>query len=468
MATFILPPPSPDTFAERRWRRGPLTRDVLIDNALWFTRLRWLVVIALALLEGWIAAFAAGSARGFEVWQGVPAILAGALILGNLSFRVHLRSLRRARLSDAALLANLWVQIVLDLAVLTCVVHLVGSVETFIPFAYLFHIVLACIFFSRRDSFFVVVIAAILYIGCVGMETAGVLVPEGFLTVMLDRDAERTLPEVMTQVGLALTTWIGVWYLASRLVENVRARDREIHLAYEQLIKAGREKARHILRTTHELKAPFAAIHLNAQLLLRGSCGELSPPTRAVVEKIQARSNKLSNQILEMLQLANLRAEDGPELPRSEIALAPLLERVIRAAEAAARARRVVIEADLEPVILRGFEDQLEMMLANVVANAHLYSHEGGTVQVTLRPGPEGGAVVTVTDRGIGIKAEKLSRIFEEYYHTAEAVRHNRMSTGLGLAIVRHVAFTHRIEIEVESEPEKGTTVTLRIPAGGA
>ena len=104
------------------------------------------------------------------------------------------------------------------------------------------------------------------------------------------------------------------------------------------------------------------------------------------------------------------------------------------------------------------------MMFANVIANAHLYSHEGGTVQVTLGPGLAGGAVVTATDHGIGIKPDKLSRIFEEYYHTSEAVRHNPMSTGLGLAIVRQVASTHQVAIEVESEPGTGTTVTLRIP----
>lgn len=464
MATFTLAPPAPDTFAKRRWRRGPLTREVLVKNALWFTRLRWLVVGALLLAEGLIGAFRVGSATGLDAWQGMPILLAGGLILGNLGFQAHIRSLKRAPRPDAAVYANLRIQIVLDLIVLTCVVHLVGSVETFVPFAYLFHIVLACIFFSRRDSFLVVLMAAVLYIGCVALESTGTLEPAGVHSLIFGHDVERTWLDVTIQVGLALTTWVVVWYLASRLVANVRARDQEIHLAYEQLIEAGRAKARHMLRTTHELKGPFAAIHTNAQLLLRGTCGHLSPETRAVVAKIQARSNKLSNQILEMLQLASLRSEDGPGLRASEVPLAALLERVIRSAEPDARARRVVIEAALEPVTVRGSEDQLEMMFTNVIANAHLYSHEGGVVRVTLRPGRAGGAEVTVTDHGIGIKADKLSHVFEEYYHTDEAVRHNRMSTGLGLAIVRHVAFSHQIAIEVQSEPGTGTTVTLRIP----
>jgi signal transduction histidine kinase len=71
-----------------------------------------------------------------------------------------------------------------------------------------------------------------------------------------------------------------------------------------------------------------------------------------------------------------------------------------------------------------------------------------------------------VEDEGIGIPAEKLPRIFDDYYRTEEAVRHNKDSTGLGLAIVRHVATSHRIRVRVESAPGRGTAVTLRFPTG--
>ena len=69
------------------------------------------------------------------------------------------------------------------------------------------------------------------------------------------------------------------------------------------------ERSRHMLQTTHQLKAPFAAVHANTQLLLGGYCGELPEPSAAIVEKITARCAVLSQQILEMLQFANLRSE---------------------------------------------------------------------------------------------------------------------------------------------------------------
>jgi signal transduction histidine kinase len=74
--------------------------------------------------------------------------------------------------------------------------------------------------------------------------------------------------------------------------------------------------------------------------------------------------------------------------------------------------------------------------------------------------------VVAVADRGIGIPADKLPHIFEDYYRTDEAVRHNKQSSGLGLAIVRHVAQEHGIRIRVESRPGVGTTFYLRLAPG--
>ncbi len=91
------------------------------------------------------------------------------------------------------------------------------------------------------------------------------------------------------------------------------------------------------------------------------------------------------------------------------------------------------------------------MLLDNILANAVNYSKEGGRVEVLVRGASDGTATIGVTDHGIGIPADKLPRIFEEYYRTKEAVKHNPSSTGLGLAIVRDVARAEHIDIGVAS-----------------
>jgi signal transduction histidine kinase len=104
------------------------------------------------------------------------------------------------------------------------------------------------------------------------------------------------------------------------------------------------------------------------------------------------------------------------------------------------------------------------MLFINLLANAVIYSHRGGEVHITCRPGPNSEPVVIISDRGIGIPAEKLPRIFEEHYRTKEAMQHNKESSGLGLAIVKQVAQMYKIHIRVESRPGSGTTFELRFP----
>jgi signal transduction histidine kinase len=91
---------------------------------------------------------------------------------------------------------------------------------------------------------------------------------------------------------------------------RLRQRERELAAANRRLEASSMPSGpRHMLQTTHQLKAPFAAIHANTQLLLKGICGPAAEPARAVIEKIASRAQMLSQQIQQMLQLANLRSQ---------------------------------------------------------------------------------------------------------------------------------------------------------------
>ena len=95
-----------------------------------------------------------------------------------------------------------------------------------------------------------------------------------------------------------------------------------------RLVAATEERARHMLHTTHQLKAPFAAIHANTQLLLGGYCGPIPDRAVAVIEQIAARCEMLSRAIKAMLQLANLRSHALNPPPPVPIDL-PALIRVV-------------------------------------------------------------------------------------------------------------------------------------------
>lgn len=465
--TYELPllPSQQDRVTSRRGKRKDLSlpEPILFENVLWFCRLRWLVMASLTVLGvvTMIPPLASALAlRPRAIW---PFVAAGLLLVSNTVLLILARRITRPA-SGRAALTSLWCQIVCDLLVLTYVVYYVGSRHTFAPFAYLFHIVLACIFISKRQSFIVTMLACVLYVGCVRLETAAIL-PARELLADAQVGFESGSPEVTLNLALALGIFSIVWYLTSRLSAMVRDRDEELAQTNRRLVAAQEERQRHMLRTTHELKAPFAAIHANSQLLLKGYCGPLGDEPRDIVLRIADRSKRLAGQIQDMLQLANLQSVGQEEARPQPIDLADVLGWCITNTEPTARSRRIEIAADLASAPTVGVADHLKMLFGNLITNAVNYSDEAGRVEVRCENDPDGRHRVTIADDGIGIPPQKLPKIFDEYYRTSLAVKHNRESSGLGLAIVRTVAQANNITVRVESRPAVGTTFHLRLPA---
>jgi signal transduction histidine kinase len=441
-------------------------RRLLLQNVAWFCRLRWLVIAVLAGLA--LAAWTGGDPlvrRGIRLVPGWPLGVAGILAVLNLGYLAMARAASRSQRHAARMLQGLWLQILLDLAMLTVVVHYLGSLETFAPFMYLFHIVLACIFFPPARSLLVLLSAMGMYAGCILLESAGVVPARCVLAgpLLAGRDG---LPPAVLGWHLGSLVFISgtVWYVASRLAGALQARDEELAATNRRLVAATEERAQYMIRTTHQLKAPFAAIHANTQLLLGGYCGAISEPAATVIEQIAARCEMLSREIKAMLQLANLRSHvQAPPAP-VPIDLPALIRSCLSNLKPQAAKRGIAFDEDLAPAAVLGVHDHAVMILDNVLANAISYSRDAQQVSVSCKPKAGGGAVVAVRDRGIGIPAGKLPRIFDDYFRTTEAVKHNKASTGLGLAIVRQAALAGRICVHVESTPAEGTVVLLDFP----
>lgn len=441
--------------------RGSLPETILLENILWFCRLRWFIAATFAVF-GTICLFPEIlqylQLQADASWSLVTAVI---LVFANIAFLTHARFLANSLTSIKAK-ANLWAQILFDLAVITVVVHNMGSLETYAPFTYLFHVVLACIFFSRAESFAVTAIASALYVLLVVSEEANLVSPASIYSDPVFRAHIDNTPLSFMIVIAAITIWFVVWHLASYLSAMVRQRDHELVEANSRLVEAQEAKMRHMLRTTHELKTPFSAIHANAQLLLKGHCGHLSDDAINVVRRISERCRRLAGEIQEMLQLANLDTTRKEELRRDRLELTEILDWSMRQVQQIAEERAIVIGSEMESAATVGVEDHLKMLFVNIISNAVLYSHKGGRVEVRCSSVGGDGALVTVEDSGIGIPKDKLPHIFNEYYRTNEAARHNKGSTGLGLSIVEHIARLHGIRVTVQSQSGVGTKFTMR------
>jgi signal transduction histidine kinase len=107
--------------------------------------------------------------------------------------------------------------------------------------------------------------------------------------------------------------------------------------------------------------------------------------------------------------------------------------------------------------------DAVRQAVLNIVDNAIKYSAGRRRVAVGLAATPDG-AEIGVSDNGIGIAPEDRGRIFEAFYRSPEAARHDAKGVGLGLMIVRHIMDAHGGRVVVEGRPGSGTTVTLKFP----
>jgi len=151
---------------------------------------------------------------------------------------------------------------------------------------------------------------------------------------------------------------------------------------------------------------------------------------------------------------------------RERVRVAELIEHAVEVCRPAAQARNVRIATSCDPSVSAFLDPTLiEQALVNLVDNAIKYSHPDGDVTVSCSV--HGGRVVlAVRDRGIGIEARHLPRLFERFYRVDKARSRKLGGTGLGLAIVKHIAQVHGGAVRVESTPGKGSLFVIELPRG--
>jgi signal transduction histidine kinase len=439
---------------------------VLFRNATWFIKVRW-IVIGLFLAAGTAGRLLTGAFRslGLVLPHRGLWLLAGALAAANLIFYFYSRSFT-ASSPPPRLRAVLWLQILVDLVSVTFLVHLIGSTETFIAFTYLFHISLSCIFFPQGSSLLVSLIAAVLYLATVALELTGLWNGGGILAAPFLADQNSATLKALF-AGSAVFVWFIVWYFVSSLSEAVRRQDLVLRRANEELIKADQEKTRQVMLTTHDLKAPFAGIESNIQVLKSLHWQQVPQPVQAILERIDHRAQALRERIRDILILGDLKAHGTGQFPAAPLDLKEVVNAALEELAEKAESRRISLRVEVPSLTLVANRERLSILIANLVDNAVSYSHAGGAVE--LRAAKAGDQVwFTVSDRGIGIKEEALPHIFEEYYRTKNAAQHNPDSTGLGLSIVREIASSCGWTIRVESELGWGTSFQVFIPTEGA
>lgn len=220
-----------------------------------------------------------------------------------------------------------------------------------------------------------------------------------------------------------------------------------------------------VANVSHELRTPLTAIRGYAETLLDGAL-EDAQNNRRFLEIIQAHAIRLNNIASDLLTLSELESGRS-EVEVEQISIRSSVEAALRTVEPEARLRNVrLISGRLEDARVLGHRVRLEQALVNLLDNAVKFNRPGGEVRVEAGLVGDARTFIRITDTGIGIPSEDLSRIFERFYRVDRARSREVGGTGLGLSIVKHVIERMRGTITVESLLGNGSTFTVTLPTG--
>ena len=225
----------------------------------------------------------------------------------------------------------------------------------------------------------------------------------------------------------------------------------------EQREKLRREFSANV---SHELKTPLTSISGFAELMSQG----LVPP-----EKVKEFSSdicrecaRLTSLVEDIIDLSRLD-EGGEGMEWEEVELYSLCTSVLQSLEQVARKQEVTLHLEGVEKTVHGVRQVLHEMVYNLCDNAIKYNRPGGSVSVRVE-GCGRGCRICVADTGIGIPYDHQSRVFERFYRVDKSHSRAIGGTGLGLSIVKHAAALHGSQIDLQSQPGAGTTITVTFP----
>lgn len=216
-----------------------------------------------------------------------------------------------------------------------------------------------------------------------------------------------------------------------------------------------------ISNTSHELKTPVGAITLLAEAI--DTAADDPDEVRRFAARISAEAERLDQLTGRIMHLSRLQATDElttfGEVAIDEVVTAAIESNAVQADSAGVE----LVRGGDRGLYVRGDAQILIEAVGNLIANAIAYSPRNSRVGIGVRADDEA-IDIAVTDQGIGISEADQERVFERFYRADQARSRRTGGTGLGLSIVKHAVYRHGGEVKLWSQPDRGSTFTIRLP----
>ena len=233
---------------------------------------------------------------------------------------------------------------------------------------------------------------------------------------------------------------------------------------YDTQKKQDEAKSDFIMMMTHELKGPLMAMQGLLEVMLKGYVGSLTEKQQELIRRVYRRIEsvmEVSKGLLDIYQWQT-RMPDFKWVPLS---IKEQIQKAVDLFKTSAQEKGLDIDVALpdEDLTLMGTEEDMEKILNNLITNAIKYTPDGGTISLGLSASDDQ-VILSVKDTGIGVDAEDIPKIFDEFFRTKKAKEMDPYGRGMGLPFVRKVVETLGGTISVISDKGKGTEFILSFP----